>query len=231
MNHLSRQFDQDSVTLLQQVLRPRFFCVNNQFNEKTNGIAKSPSCHLWLPDSSWSALKNWHSGGLPTSLRDGSVTLTSVGHRNWMISLTTSIPNIQFTMQTELNCHFSFLVINIHRRPDGSSGHTVYRTPTHTNLCLNAESYHHPTNKHCALSTLACTNKAMCDQESLLGKLEFLLSTFEHNDYDDRFFVLSVHLKGTIHLGMNRHRWPSCPLLDPFSTALAGYYLYIISKL
>jgi hypothetical protein len=46
MNHLSRQFDQDSVTLLQQVLRPRFFCVNNQFNEKTNGIAKSPSCHL-----------------------------------------------------------------------------------------------------------------------------------------------------------------------------------------
>jgi hypothetical protein len=53
--------------------------------------------------------------------------------------------------QTDHYLHF--LGIDIYRRPDGPSGHTVYRKPTYINLYLNAMSYHHPTNKQSVLST------------------------------------------------------------------------------
>jgi hypothetical protein len=62
--------------------------------------------------------------------------------------------SIQFTMEIESNSHLPFLDIDVHRRPDGSPGHTVCRKPTHTDLYLNAESLHHLVSKHSVLSTL-----------------------------------------------------------------------------
>jgi hypothetical protein len=55
--------------------------------------------------------------------------------------------NIQFTMEKERDSHFPFLDIDIYHKPDGSLGHKVYRKPTHTNLYLNSNSHHHPSNK------------------------------------------------------------------------------------
>jgi hypothetical protein len=71
--------------------------------------------------------------------------------KNFVNHLNNIHPNIQFTMETESNSHLPFLDIGIYRRPHGSLGHRVYRKPTHTNLFLNAEPHHHPTNKHSIL--------------------------------------------------------------------------------
>jgi hypothetical protein len=94
--------------------------------------------------------------------------------------------SIQFTMETERDGHLPFLDIDIYRKPDGSLGHKVYRKPTHTNLYLNSNSHHHPSNKQAVLSTLVHRARSLCDQESLHSELEFLRTAFRQNGYSNR---------------------------------------------
>jgi hypothetical protein len=88
-------------------------------------------------------------------------------------------------METERDSHLPFLDIDIHHKSDGSLGHKVYCKPTHTNLYLNSNSHHHPSNKQAVLSTLVHMARSLCDQESLHGELEFLRTTFRQNGYSD----------------------------------------------
>jgi hypothetical protein len=146
---------------------------------------------FWGPrfsaSASWRTLTNWHSAGLPTSPWAGTVMLTT---RSWcgvmdqkkmngsLNHLSSIHPNIQFSMRTESNGHLPLPDIDIYRRPGGSLGHTVNRKPTHTDLCLNAKSHHHPA-KNSLLSTLAHRATTVCDEESLTEESEFLRSTFK----------------------------------------------------
>jgi hypothetical protein len=57
-------------------------------------------------------------------------------------------------METEEDNHLPFLDIDIHKRPDGTLGHKVYRKPTHTSLYLNANAHHHPSSKQALLNTM-----------------------------------------------------------------------------
>jgi hypothetical protein len=98
--------------------------------------------------------------------------------RDFLDHLNSVHQNIQFTMETEKDGNLPFLDIDIYHRPDGSLGHRVYCKPTHTNLYLNSNSHHHPSNKHAVLSTLVHRAKALCDRDSLRGELEFLRDTF-----------------------------------------------------
>jgi hypothetical protein len=93
--------------------------------------------------------------------------------------------NIQFTMEIEENGHLPFMDIDIYKKLDGSLGHKVYRKPTHTNLYLHQLSCHHPANKHCVLSSLVHRARAICDQDSLPQKLDFLTTVFKHNGYSN----------------------------------------------
>jgi hypothetical protein len=89
-------------------------------------------------------------------------------------------------METERDGYLPSLDIVIHRKPDGSLNHKVYRKPTHTNLYLTSNSHHYPFNKRAVLSTLVHRARSLCDQESLHGELEFLRTTFRQNGYSDR---------------------------------------------
>jgi hypothetical protein len=62
----------------------------------------------------------------------------------------------------------------------------VYCKPTHTNLCLNAKSHHHPSNKQAILSTLICRARALSDEDRLQAELVFQRGVFKHNDYNDQ---------------------------------------------
>ncbi|KDR19144.1 uncharacterized protein LOC110830199 [Zootermopsis nevadensis] len=106
--------------------------------------------------------------------------------RGFLDHLNSVHESIQFTMETEKDSHLPFLDIDIHRKPDGSLGHKVYRKPTHTDLYLNSDSHHHPSNKQALLSTLVHRARALCDQEGLLGELEILRTTFKQNSYNNR---------------------------------------------
>jgi len=74
--------------------------------------------------------------------------------KNFLNHLINIHTNIQFTMDSKSNGHLPFQGTDMYRRPDGSLGHSVYRKPTHTNLYIHAESYHHPDNKQSMLSNL-----------------------------------------------------------------------------
>jgi hypothetical protein len=62
--------------------------------------------------------------------------------------------SIQFTIETKSEGPPFPPDLDIYRKPDGSLGHKVYQKHTHINLCFNAKSHHHPSNKQVVLSTL-----------------------------------------------------------------------------
>jgi hypothetical protein len=94
--------------------------------------------------------------------------------------------NIHLNMETERDGHLPFLDINIYRKPDTSLGHSFHHRLTNTNLYLSSKSYHHPSNKLAVLSILVHRDRSLCDQESLHGELEILMTTFRQNVYSDR---------------------------------------------
>jgi hypothetical protein len=62
----------------------------------------------------------------------------------------------------------------------------VYRKPTDTNLYLNTNSHHHPSNKQAVLSTLIHRARVLCHEDSLQAELAFLKDVFKENGYNDR---------------------------------------------
>jgi hypothetical protein len=100
------------------------------------------------------------------------------------------------TAETERDGHHPSSMLT-YRKPDDPWGHRVYRKPTHTNLYLNADYHHHPSNKQAVLSTLVHRARALCDHKSVHDELEFLRDTFKRNGYGDRQIRRAVDpLKG-----------------------------------
>lgn len=62
-----------------------------------------------------------------------------------------------------------FLDVFAYRKLDGTLGWRVYRKFTHTDLYLNAYSYHHPSQKRSVLSTLVHQGQIISDKDSLQG--------------------------------------------------------------
>jgi hypothetical protein len=89
-------------------------------------------------------------------------------------------------MEKEQEGHLPFLDIDIYRKMDGSLGHKVYRTSTHTNPYLHQNSHHHPANKHSVLASLIHRAETLCDQDSLPQELEFLTTVFKDNGYSSQ---------------------------------------------
>jgi hypothetical protein len=83
----------------------------------------------------------------------------------------------------------------------------------HTNLYLNAKSNHHPSNKQEVLSTLVHRLKALCNEDSLQGKLVFLRDVFKQNGYNDQ----------QIHKGLNHHQHSDQLDNKPYSVAFLPF--------
>jgi hypothetical protein len=93
--------------------------------------------------------------------------------------------NIQFTMETETDCHLPLLDI-VTYRSHGSLGHTMYREPTHTNLYSNVRTHYPPANKQAVISTFGHTVKVICEQGSLHTELKFFHRIYRQNGYSNR---------------------------------------------
>jgi hypothetical protein len=98
-------------------------------------------------------------------------------------------PSITFTMKVEENGQLPFLDILICRKEDGILGHTVYRKPTHTDLYLNGQSHHHPSQKAAVLSTLVHRAKLISDNISISAELDHLEQTFLRNGYGKQIIL------------------------------------------
>jgi hypothetical protein len=123
-------------------------------------------------------------------------------------------------METESEGHIPFLDLDIYRRRVGSLGHKVYRKPTHTNLHLNAKSYHHPPNKQAVISKLIHRASALCDEDSLQAELLFLKDIIKQNGYNGR----------QIHRALNRRPHLPQPDNEPNSVAFLPFVRTIFNR-
>jgi hypothetical protein len=89
-------------------------------------------------------------------------------------------------MEMESDGKLPFLDILIHRKRDGTLGHSVYRKPTHTDLYLNGKSHHHPSQKMSVLSTLIHRAISISDKDNLHKEICHLKKTFIQNGYNHR---------------------------------------------
>lgn len=62
--------------------------------------------------------------------------------------------NIKFLMEVKKHGTLLFLDQQIFRKPDDKLGYVVYRKLMHTDVYLNASSFHHPAQIHSVLSML-----------------------------------------------------------------------------
>ena len=97
--------------------------------------------------------------------------------------LNTIHERIQFTMEVEKNGELPFLDILIYKHPNGKLGHKVYRKPTHTDLYLNANSYHHPAQKQAVISTLLHRALEISDGRNRKEEISHVYQTLKNNGY------------------------------------------------
>jgi hypothetical protein len=99
-------------------------------------------------------------------------------HKNWMFLLTTSAAyNTASSAPWKLSPMATFPSTCICRRSDGSLDHTIQEADPHQ-LLSDAESCHHPLNKHSMLYTLAHSYCCLCPGESP-RRIEFHYSMFK----------------------------------------------------
>jgi len=79
-------------------------------------------------------------------------------------------------VEKEEEGHLPFLDIDIYRNVGSSLGHRVYRKPIHSSLYIHWDSHQKPVNKQTVLASLIHGATALCDQDSLTQKLEFLMT-------------------------------------------------------
>jgi hypothetical protein len=60
-------------------------------------------------------------------------------------------------------------------------GPKMYSKHTHSKLCLNSSSHHHPSNKHSILSALVNRARTLYDQDNIREVLVFLEDIFRQN--------------------------------------------------
>ena len=82
-------------------------------------------------------------------------------------------PKIQFTSEDpNPDGSIPFLDTLVMPQPDGSIKTTVFRKPTHTDMYLHWDSYHHLSAKYSVINTLRHGAKTVCSTKQLLIKEE-----------------------------------------------------------
>ncbi|VDL87955.1 unnamed protein product [Schistocephalus solidus] len=74
-------------------------------------------------------------------------------------------PDIQFTMEAEVNSQMAFLDVLVHRKTDGSLRTTVYRNATNTRQALSYQSNHPLCHKRSCLRTLYKRVETHCSEK------------------------------------------------------------------
>jgi len=90
--------------------------------------------------------------------------------------------SIQFTSEVETSIGLPFMDILIYRKC-GALGHKVYRKPTHTDLYLQYNSFHHISQKISVMNSLLCRAIRVCDSDSLNAELLHVQNVLLKNGY------------------------------------------------
>ena len=157
-------------SLLEFCLRTTYFKFQGSFYEQISGAAMgspiSPIvANLFMEDFEVKAIntaknppKMWK-----RYVDDTCVILDSTTKEEFFHHIKSIDPQIQFTSEdSNPNGSVSFLDTLVMPQPDGSIKTTVLRKPTHTDMYLHWDSYHHLCAKYSVINTLRHRAKTVC---------------------------------------------------------------------
>ena len=91
-------------------------------------------------------------------------------------------PNIQFTAEDpKSDGSIPFLDTLVMPQPNGSIKTTVFRKPTHTDMYLHWDSYHHLSAKYSVINTLRHRAKTVCSTSQLLQKKKTICTMLQED--------------------------------------------------
>ena len=104
---------------------------------------------------------------------DTCVILDSARKEEFFHHINSIDPNIKFTVEDpKPDVSIPFLDTLVMPQPDGSIKTTVFRKPTHTDMYLHWDSYHHLSAKYSVINTLRYRAKTVCSTRQLLTEEE-----------------------------------------------------------
>ena len=167
-------------SLLEFCLKTIYFQFQGSFYEQINGAAMgspiSPIVvNLFMEDFEVKAIqtaknppKMWK-----RYVDDTCVILSSASKDEFFQHINSIDPRIQFTSEdSKPDGSIPFLDSLVIPQSDGSIMTTVYRKPTHTDMYLHWDSYHHLSVKYSVINTLTHRAKTVCSTKQLLTKEE-----------------------------------------------------------
>ena len=167
-------------SLLEFCLKTTYFQFQGSFYEQINGAAmgspiSSIVANLFMEDFEVKAIqtaknppKMWK-----RYVDDTCVILSSASKDEFFQHINTIDHRIQFTLEdSKPDGSISFLDCFVIAQSDGSIMTTVYRKPTHTDMYLHWDSYHHLSAKYSVINTLRHREKTVCSNKQLLTKEE-----------------------------------------------------------
>ncbi|BHF84496.1 hypothetical protein SprV_0902764700 [Sparganum proliferum] len=106
--------------------------------------------------------------------------------------LNSIIPDLQFTMEKEVESKFSFLIVLVCRQPHGQLATSVYRKPTNTLQMLSYNINHTLQQKRSSVRTLYRQMETHCSPPAAkLDEMKLLQELFRANGYPRTFLERS----------------------------------------
>ena len=184
--HLRTNMKVDHITsLLEFCLTTTYFQFQGSFYEQINGAAMgspiSPIvANLFVEEFEVRAIETAKN---PPKLwkrfvDDTCVILSSESKEEFFQHINSIDPRIQFTTEeSKSDGSIPFLDCLVTPQTDGSIQTAVYRKPTHTDMYLHWDSYHHLAAKYSVINTLRHRAKTVCTTKQILEKEEDHLFT------------------------------------------------------
>ena len=168
------------LSLLEFCITSTYFSFQGKFFEQLEGAAMgfplSPIvANLYMESSEVEAIRLApHPPCLWKRFVDDTFTILQSSHKKGFLEHLNSVDHhIQFTAEDQRNDGaMPFLDILVTPGRDGSLSTSVYRKPTHTDLCLQWDSHHTLTSKHSMIGTLQHRAQTICSSPQLLQKEE-----------------------------------------------------------
>ena len=161
-------------------LKKTYFQFQGSFYEQINGAAMgspiSPIvANLFMEDFEVKAIntaknppKMWN-----RYVDDTCAILSSTSKDDFFHYINSIDPRIQFTSEdSKPDGSIPFLDSLVMPQPDGLIKTTVFRKPTHTDMYLHWDSYHHLSAKYSVINTLRHRAKTVCSTKQLLTEVE-----------------------------------------------------------
>ncbi|KAJ4427431.1 hypothetical protein ANN_25053 [Periplaneta americana] len=189
---LKNIFPEDIVALFQLVLTTTYFQWNGDFYEQTDGVAMGSPLSPMVANF---YMESFEDTTLKATTRrpecwfryvDDTFVVWRHGEpalRDFLNHLNGVHKQIQFTMELESDGRLPFLDVLVHRKPDGTLGHSVYRKPTHTDRYLHKSSNHHPGQKRAMMKTLIERAQKISEPQHLRQEMAHLRAALSSNGY------------------------------------------------